>query len=186
MRASLALFEKSLNIPALHAQPPLSPKAGGGIPAARGVQQLPALALPSPPAEPVGEQAPSAESIEGRGGGVAAPLSARRRSTAAAAAAAPAASAPAQQAAVAHLLAGVRETASGAPPPPAPLASAVSGLAGLGGYGSGALGGGDREAVWQQELSQELFRVKASTAASGGVPNRRVSLHGSPVKRPHA
>jgi hypothetical protein len=34
--------------------------------------------------------------------------------------------------------------------------------------------------VWQQELSQELFRVQAGSA--GGT--RRVSMHGSPAKRP--
>ena len=191
VRASLALFEKSLNIPAVHGSPH-SPKAAGsgGIPAGRNA--LPALALPLPPTtEPAGEQeAPSAESVEGRAPvavSSGAPLSARRRAAPPLQALQPAAvvdDGRRHSAAVAHLLAGVRETATGALPPPAPLASAVGGLAGLGAFGSS---GGDRESVWQQELSQELFRVKASTAAaagSGGLPNRRVSMHGSPIKRP--
>lgn len=215
MRASLALFEKSLNIPALHA-PPLSPKAPhapllspgtsrGGIAAARDA--LPALAVPLPPDAEPGDQLLSAESIEGRGGMPSpsrGPLSSRhgrRQPFAASLAAAPSVSAALVPAAVAmpvaagddsqrhlasvqHVLAGVRQTASGVLPPPAPLATAVGGLAGLGygGGGPGAAGGPDREAVWQQELSQELFRVKASTAVLER-PHRRASMHGSPLKR---
>ncbi len=213
MRASLALFEKSLNIPALHV-PPLSPKvqhseplspasSRGGIAAARGT--LPALAVPLPPDAEPADQLLSAESIEGRGATASpsrSPLSSRhahRQPVAASLAPAPSAStvlAPVAAAAgddsqrrlasVQHVLAGVRQTASGVLPPPAPLATAVAGLAGLG-YGSGvpgAAGGADREAVWQQELSQELFRVKASTAVLER-PHRRASMHGSPLKRGH-
>ncbi|PRW61141.1 mitogen-activated kinase kinase kinase NPK1 isoform X1 [Chlorella sorokiniana] len=128
VRASLALFEKSLNIPAVHV-PPLSPKvqhaqplspgsSRGGIAAARC--SLPALAVPLPPDAEPADQLVSAESIEGR--------------------------------------------------------------LGYGSGGPGGAGGADREAVWQQELSQELFRVKASTAVLER-PHRRASMHGSPLKR---
>lgn len=197
VRASLALFEKSLNIPAVHGSlrsPKMAAGGGGSIPAARAVPP-PVLALPPAPAEPQSELAPSAESIEGRGAPSASssgPLSARLDHRAAPplqvlqlAAAVPQATDDnwRRSAAVAHLLSGVRETATGALPPPAPLASAVSGLAALGApFGSGSVGGGgDRESIWAAELCQELHRVKASTAT---VLNRRVSMHGSPMKRP--
>ena len=215
VRASLALFEKSLNIPALHAPPlspkaphgaPLSPKAGrGGIAAARAAP--PALAVPLPPASEPVEQVASAESVEGRGCAASpsrGPLSSRHdRRQPSVAPLAPAPSAPAvlapdgaaaaaaacddgqrRLASVQHVLAGVRQTASGMLPPPAPLATAMGGLAGLGygGGGRGVAGGADREVVWQQELQQELFRVKASSAALDR-PTRRMSLHGSPLKR---
>lgn len=212
VRASLALFEKSLNIPAVHAPPPspklphaqpLSPVSScGGIAAARGAP--PMLALPVLPAAEPADQLTSAESIEGRGGPSRGPLSsqhAQRQPLAAslvpassAHTALPPAATPGvvasvedsqrQLASVQHVFAGVRQTVSGALPPPAPLATAVGGLAGLG-YGTsgpGADSGPDREAVWQQELSQELFRVKASTAVLER-PHRRVSMHGSPIKR---
>ncbi|KAL4424202.1 hypothetical protein ABPG75_001503 [Micractinium tetrahymenae] len=210
VRASMALFEKSLNIPELSAPP--SPKSAAAAaaagscsprttprtiaavhtipqaPVAAPAQSLPAIA-PQPH--------PAAESIESLGApqqhGF--PL---QPAPAAAAAAAAGDDSRRRAAAVQHLLSGARPTATGVPPPPSPLQAAVGGLAELG-YGGAAGGmasapgraaGGDREAIWQQELSQELHRVKTSSAAAasgGGVPNRRMSMHGSPLKsRLHA
>lgn len=193
VRASMALFEKSLNIPALHAPP--SPKTAAAaaaaescsprtIAAVRAVPAPPAVVLPPQPSAPV-LTGPAAESIESLGTqrrDLRQPLQALQAAPAVAAAPADDSRLP-TAAAVQHLLSGVRPTATGTLPPPSPLQAAVGGLAELG-YGGGGLGstaavaarGVDRESIWQQELSQELYRVKAST----GVPNRRVSMHGSP------
>lgn len=206
VRASMALFEKSLNIPALH-EPPSPKLAAAGsngcsprtIAAVRTMPPQPAATVQVAPV--VGAQLhPAAESIESLGASTQ-PGPPLRATPAAAAAAAAAAVDDSQRraATVQHLLSGVRPTATGAPPPPSPLQAAVGGLAELGYAGAAGgqagaaskAGGSDREAIWQQELSQELYRVKASSAAcgggGGGVPNRRMSMHGSPLKsRLHA
>lgn len=207
VRASMALFEKSLNIPALH-EPP-SPKsaaaaAGSGsctphtIAAVHAMPPaLSAAAVQLAPVPRAPQPHPAAASIESFGATPAPGVPLRATPAAAAAAAAAADGSQRRAAAVHHLLSGARPTATGAPPPPSPLQAAVGGLAELGYAGTAGCmavaasktGGGDREAIWQQELSQELYRVKASSTASGGsgVPNRRVSMHGSPLKsRLHA
>lgn len=185
VRASLILFEKSMNIPAVH--PSASPKAA-------------AAAAASPPgAAPTvrvaqaqqGKQAQHvAESIESRGSGGAAGGGRREQRQLhmpqpAAAGGAPVDDSWRRAAAAQHVMPAAQEPSAGALPPVAPLAAAMGGLTRLGfGNGRGGGGGGDRESIWQQELSQELFRVKAGTGGGGGVPNRRISLHGSPLKRP--
>jgi hypothetical protein len=202
VRASLALFEKSLNIPALHGPP--SPKAQaaaaaaasprGGIAAVRAMLplQLEVVAAPAQLQQAAEELEPAAESLEGRGPGTAGASFSRRDRRQSFPLQPPAAAVAddgrRRSAAVQQLLSGVRETATGALPPAAPLGAAVGGLAGLG-YGGSGGSDRDRESIWQQELSQELYRVKSSTrgavaAGGGGVPNRRVSMHGSPAKRP--
>ncbi|KAI3424220.1 hypothetical protein D9Q98_009576 [Chlorella vulgaris] len=195
VRASLALFEKSLNIPAVH-QPP-SPKSAAAAAALAGGSP-PGLGAP-PRAAHMEQLPPTAQSIESRGSGgavaarrshhrqqqqqqqvAAAPDDSRRRLTAAAAA---------QALGLAGRGAG-NGSDGGALPHVSPLAAAMGGLSGLGYAGAGRAvsgGGGDRESIWQQELSQELFRVKAGTGSivsAGATPARRVSQHGSPVKRP--
>lgn len=203
----MALFEKSLNIPAVH-EPP-SPKSAAAAAGSCGCTPRTIAAVHSmpPPLSAAAQPAPAsgaplhptAESIESLGAPP--PPGPPLRATPAAAAAAAAAATDGSHrraAAVQHLLSGVRPTATGAPPPPSPLQAAVGGLAELGYAGAAGgmpsaaskAGGSDRESIWQQELSQELYRVKASSAAgngAGAVPNRRMSMHGSPLKsRLHA
>lgn len=191
VRASMALFEKSLNIPALHA--PASPKSAAVAAAAASTSPRTIAAVHAVPAPHVAPaplvaqslQSVAAESIEAQlpGGGA---VRDRRQQSYAPPPAAPALGADdsrRRSAAVQHLLSGVRQTATGSLPPPSPLAAAVGGLAELSSYGRGGPAGGaagnHRESVWQQELSQELFRLHG---AGGGAPNRRTSMHGSPLK----
>jgi hypothetical protein len=174
VRASLALFEKSLNIPAVHRTPSPPKAATPGVPAGPSPQR-PALAAEPAPQQQQQAQ-PAAVSIESRG--AAAPAAKHDQ---------PRPWSTAGPIAIAAEEARYKPVALPQVPPSmrhTPLAAAMGGLAGLG-YGAG---GSDRESIWQQELSQELYRVKAGNTGSGGgaVPNQRTSLHGSPLKRPTA